>query len=178
MNPCIWLATFQVIATSKELTSSKSYNGKVSEHFFDYGPFYPDWLSFLSPSEQYIQLTQSKQRLSPATIDAIFDQLPPVTPSQLLGSWNGGYFDTGHHIGETLKEIKWVGKDFFSTEHVDPVIVERDGQRSSWGQWGLATVCFEDDSAVRFPRLTHISMNQSGPRSQVPQPSVEYYDLW
>ncbi|KAL2705950.1 hypothetical protein AAEP93_001200 [Penicillium crustosum] len=50
-------------------------------------------------------------------------------PDQLLGEWNGGYFDTGHPVATQLEEIKWVGKSFKTLEDVDPVIVERDGKR-------------------------------------------------
>lgn len=94
-----------------------------------------------SPAERYVSLTQSKESLNPEMLDAIFDELPPLESSQLLGRWNGGFFDTGHHVGEFMKEIKWIGKDFFSVDNVDPVIVEKDGQRSSWGKWGRATGC-------------------------------------
>ena len=52
-------------------------------------------------------------------------------PDQLLGEWNGGYFDTGHPVATQLEEIKWVGKSFKTLEDVDPVIVERDGKRVS-----------------------------------------------
>lgn len=39
-----------------------------------------------------------------------------------------------------MVEIQWIGKDFRSLDDVDPVIVERDGKRVSWGEWGFATV--------------------------------------
>lgn len=29
---------------------------------------------------------------------------------------------------------------FDTTKYVDPVIIDKNGQRASWGKWGLATV--------------------------------------
>ncbi|OGM42207.1 hypothetical protein ABOM_009338 [Aspergillus bombycis] len=93
-----------------------------------------------SAQEKYIALTQTAGPVEPSTLEALFDQLQPIKPGQLLGEWNGGFFDTGHPVADTLREIQWVGKSFKTTEFVDPVIVEQDGQRASWGQWGLASL--------------------------------------
>jgi hypothetical protein len=73
-------------------------------------------------------------------IDAVYNKLGPVKPALMLGEWGGGILDTGHPIGDTLKEIRWLGKSFTSAEQVDPVIIDKNGQRASWGKWGLATV--------------------------------------
>ncbi|GJP88382.1 hypothetical protein CBS63078_6696 [Aspergillus niger] len=93
-----------------------------------------------SAAEQYRTLVQTKGKVAPATLSNLFDQLPPLKPEQLLGSWNGGFFDTGHSVGPTLQRIGWIGKDFNTLDDVDPVIVLREGRRASWGQWGHATV--------------------------------------
>ncbi|PLB48712.1 hypothetical protein P170DRAFT_407389 [Aspergillus steynii IBT 23096] len=93
-----------------------------------------------SVQEQYLALAHSAGKVDPSRINALFDQLQPIKPEHLVGEWSGGFFDTGHPVADTLKEIKWVGKSFKSVEHVDPVIVDRDGKRASWGQWGFATV--------------------------------------
>ncbi|KAJ5323115.1 hypothetical protein N7452_011404 [Penicillium brevicompactum] len=93
-----------------------------------------------SPQERYVAAIEANQKVNPETIEDLFRQLPSVKPDQLLGEWNGGYFDTGHPVATQLEEIKWVGKSFKTLEDVDPVIVERDGKRVSWGQWGFASV--------------------------------------
>ncbi|KAL4952898.1 GXWXG protein-domain-containing protein [Aspergillus filifer] len=95
-----------------------------------------------SASEQYLSLINKDKnpKVNASTMSALFDQLPPVRPSALIGSWSGGFFDTGHSVGDKLIEIKWVGKEFESADEVDPVVVEREGQRASWGQWGRASV--------------------------------------
>ncbi|GKZ36232.1 hypothetical protein AbraIFM66950_007229 [Aspergillus brasiliensis] len=93
-----------------------------------------------SAAEQYRTLVQTKEKVDPESISNLFDQLPPLKPEQILGSWNGGFFDTGHSVGPVLRQIDWIGKDFRSLDDVDPVIVRREGERASWGQWGFATV--------------------------------------
>ncbi|KAL4886791.1 GXWXG protein-domain-containing protein [Aspergillus karnatakaensis] len=84
-----------------------------------------------SPSEQYLSLITQDiiPKVDAATVSALFDQLPPIKPSTLTGSWSGGFFDTGHPVGAQLVEINWVGKEFNSLDEVDPVIVEREGKR-------------------------------------------------
>lgn len=73
-------------------------------------------------------------------MDDLFKQLPSVKPGQLLDDWNGGFFDTGHPVATQLDEIKWIGKSFKTLADVDPVIILRNGKRTSWGQWGFASV--------------------------------------
>ncbi|OGM40494.1 hypothetical protein ABOM_010620 [Aspergillus bombycis] len=87
--------------------------------------------------DQYITLIKASKPVEPAVLNSIFDELPPVKPDQLTGEWNGRFFDTGHQIVSLLKEIRWVGKSFKSTDNVDPVIIEKDEERISWGKWGL-----------------------------------------
>ncbi|EXM20319.1 GXWXG domain [Fusarium oxysporum f. sp. vasinfectum] len=90
--------------------------------------------------EKFTKLRESASPVDTAALDSFFDQLPPIPLSHLVGSWNGGFFDTGHPNGDFMKDISWIGKDFFSVDHVDPVIIERDGTRQSWGKWGLASL--------------------------------------
>lgn len=101
-------------------------------------------------SEKFISLIESKAKVNAETASDLFDQLPPIKPSELIGSWSGGFFDTGHPVGDKLVEIKWVGKEFESLDEVDPVIVERDGQRASWGQWGRASVRLSSQKDCRL----------------------------
>ncbi|CAG8364796.1 unnamed protein product [Penicillium salamii] len=93
-----------------------------------------------SVQEKYIAAIEADQKVNPGTIDDLFKQLPPVKPDHLIGTWNGGFFDTGHPVATQLDDIKWIGKSFKTLEDVDPVIVDRDGERASWGQWGFASV--------------------------------------
>ncbi|RMZ44135.1 hypothetical protein AFCA_012650 [Aspergillus flavus] len=87
--------------------------------------------------DQYIALINASEPVKPAVLNSIFDKLPPIKPNQLIGEWNGGFFDTGHQVASTLKEIRWVGKSFKSTDDVDPVIIERMGSESVGASGGL-----------------------------------------
>jgi hypothetical protein len=55
---------------------------------------------------------------------ALFDQLNPVTPEELLGSWRGEGFATGHPLDGLLEACHWQGKLFESLEEVHPLVFE------------------------------------------------------
>ncbi|MEB3303574.1 MAG: GXWXG domain-containing protein, partial [Cyanobacteriota bacterium] len=45
---------------------------------------------------------------------ALFDELDPVTPEELIGSWRGEGFATGHPLDGLLEAWHWQGKRFES----------------------------------------------------------------
>ncbi|CAI7637693.1 unnamed protein product [Penicillium manginii] len=92
----------------------------------------------MSPQEEYLSIIQLGGKVEASKIDSLFRQLPPNLPSDMLGEWNGGFFDTGHPITGQLREIKWIGKSFKAIEDVDPVIIDQGGRRMNWGKWGFA----------------------------------------
>ncbi|MFN7820467.1 MAG: DUF4334 domain-containing protein [Cyanobacteriota bacterium] len=53
---------------------------------------------------------------------ALFDQLDPVAPEELLGSWRGEGFATGHPLDGVLEACHWQGKRFDSLEEVHPLV--------------------------------------------------------
>ncbi|MFM7641959.1 MAG: DUF4334 domain-containing protein [Cyanobium sp.] len=53
---------------------------------------------------------------------ALFDQLDPVTPEELIGSWRGEGFATGHPLDGVLEAWHWQGKRFDSVEEVHPLV--------------------------------------------------------
>jgi hypothetical protein len=53
---------------------------------------------------------------------ALFDRLEPVTPEELLGSWRGEGFATGHPLDGLLEAWHWQGKRFDSLEEVHPLV--------------------------------------------------------
>ncbi|KAI8215229.1 hypothetical protein K4K52_009655 [Colletotrichum sp. SAR 10_76] len=67
-----------------------------------------------------------------ADVAAVFDQLKPVSPNQLIGQWEGGSFDTGHPTHQQLRTFKWAGKDFRSVDDVDPIMVYGDEGKRTW----------------------------------------------
>lgn len=71
----------------------------------------------------------------------MYDQLKPVAPEQMIGSWKGGSFDTGHSTHKTLDDFKWAGKDFRSVDDVDPIMIYKDdGSRVWYEEYGHARV--------------------------------------
>lgn len=53
---------------------------------------------------------------------ALFDELDPVTPEELIGSWRGEGFATGHPLDGLLEAWHWQGKRFESAEEVHPLV--------------------------------------------------------
>lgn len=58
---------------------------------------------------------------------ALFDQLEPVTPEEMLGRWRGEGFATGHPLDGLLEAWHWRGKRFDSLEEVHPLVFEGPG---------------------------------------------------
>lgn len=58
-----------------------------------------------------------------------FDAGAAVTPQDLLGRWRGSEVPTGHPMDGLLEAYRWWGKEFRSTEDVDPLLFAgRDGR--------------------------------------------------
>ena len=53
---------------------------------------------------------------------ALFDQLAPVNPEEMLGSWRGEGRPTGHPLDGLLEAWHWHGKRFDSLEEVHPLV--------------------------------------------------------
>lgn len=53
---------------------------------------------------------------------ALFDQLPPVAPEEMLGPWRGEGCPTGHPLDGLLEAWRWQGKRFDSLEEVHPLV--------------------------------------------------------
>jgi hypothetical protein len=57
-----------------------------------------------------------------ATALAFFDGLPPVTVEEMLGTWRGTGFPTGHPLDGLLERYGWYGKRFDGPEDVHPLL--------------------------------------------------------
>ncbi|GDX73504.1 hypothetical protein LBMAG40_01610 [Cyanobium sp.] len=64
-----------------------------------------------------------------STALALFDQLAPVAPAELIGDWRGQGLATGHPLDGVLEAWHWHGKRFLSTEAVHPLIFAAAGGR-------------------------------------------------
>ncbi len=80
-------------------------------------------------------MTDASQRLAElltgSTTDQaleLFDSLPAVGLDQLIGQWRGTGLRTGHVFDGQLEAAGWRGKNFHSTEDVDPLVFEQGGR--------------------------------------------------
>jgi hypothetical protein len=66
---------------------------------------------------------------SPADLDALWADLTVLSVDEMLGSWRGGDFATGHPAGALLTKIGWHGKRFDSALEGHPLICRgEDGE--------------------------------------------------
>lgn len=54
---------------------------------------------------------------------AIFESLPDIPCSFMLGRWRGAGFHTNHQMDGLLETFHWYGKDFVDTETVHPLVM-------------------------------------------------------
>ncbi|RDW83658.1 DUF4334 domain-containing protein [Aspergillus mulundensis] len=64
----------------------------------------------------------SNKPITPLAATTLFNSLPPLEATELLGQWDGTCALTNHPGITALKAARWVGKTFHTTEDVDPII--------------------------------------------------------
>jgi len=90
------------------------------------------------------------QRTSPDGMFAFYDSLPPVTVSEMLGSWKGAGVDTGNPFDGVLEKMGWRGKRFDGPDDVHPlVMVGSDGELFHLSKSGRSS----DSRRMLFPSL-------------------------
>ena len=68
-------------------------------------------------------LARGDQRRTPLQeLENWFQALQPLDCAFMLGQWSGGVFNTGHPGEPLLKQMQWIGKDFRSSEDVEPIV--------------------------------------------------------
>ncbi|KAL5043026.1 hypothetical protein BDW71DRAFT_210624 [Aspergillus fruticulosus] len=77
---------------------------------------------FTEANQETLTHILSSKPVTPLAATILFNSLPPLSVSDLLGSWHGTCALTNHPGIAALKAARWVGKDFHSTEDVDPII--------------------------------------------------------
>ncbi|MDN3904734.1 DUF4334 domain-containing protein [Arthrobacter sp. YD2] len=68
------------------------------------------------------RLRELQTGADPGAILAFFDALPPVTVSEMSGSWRGAGIPTGHPLDGLLEPLGWHGKRFDGPEDVFPLV--------------------------------------------------------
>ncbi|CEG21620.1 hypothetical protein BN1080_00533 [Planococcus massiliensis] len=54
----------------------------------------------------------------------LYDGLEAASLSELIGTWKGREFPTGHPLDGVLSGLNWYGKAFHDAENVDPLLFE------------------------------------------------------
>ncbi|KAF7532758.1 hypothetical protein G7054_g7703 [Neopestalotiopsis clavispora] len=85
-----------------------------------------------SIESRFEKLAHSKGHIDEADVAAIFDEAECVQPDFMLGSWEGGSFNTGHPTHELLQVNNWAGKTFRTVEDVDPIVLYNDAGARIW----------------------------------------------
>ncbi len=93
----------------------------------------------MSAAKDFQTAVESGEQHSEASMQALFDSLPGVSPDGLWGDWEGGLLATGHAGESQLDAVGWVGKCFNSREDVQPIIVRgENGERQPSDMMGQA----------------------------------------
>ncbi|MFD9633753.1 DUF4334 domain-containing protein [Streptomyces violascens] len=71
---------------------------------------------------RFTALRASNGKVDPGELDAIWAALETVRPGEILGSWQGSEFDTGHPMNGQLGAVKWYGKTFNSLLDAKPLV--------------------------------------------------------
>jgi hypothetical protein len=91
----------------------------------------------------------------PVDLDALWAELSPVTVDEILGSWRGGDFSTGHIASTVLEKVRWHGKRFDGPLDAKPLICRgEDGELNSnlaaggGGEASLWPIEFRDETTA------------------------------
>ncbi|MFE7114077.1 DUF4334 domain-containing protein [Streptomyces sp. NPDC057654] len=105
--------------------------------------------------------------VSTGELDRLWAAVDTVRPENILGSWKGSAFDTGHRLEGLLATVNWYGKTFHSLSRAQPLICRgADGSLFSnvelgRGEASLWTVEFRGEMTAAMvydsrPILDHV----------------------
>lgn len=72
--------------------------------------------------ERWQELRAASGLLDPDVLDALWADLEVVDAAEILGSWRGFAFPTGHPIEKVLARSRWHGKRFDALDDAKPLI--------------------------------------------------------
>lgn len=72
------------------------------------------------------ELLAQPSGVTPDELDELWSQLATVRAQDILGSWSGAAFQTGHGLCRALPASKWHGKNFVSLTEAQPLICRAD----------------------------------------------------
>ena len=75
---------------------------------------------------RFVELRAARSTIADADLDAVWADLETLRPADMLGSWRGGEFATGHAMNGLLTKIGWYGKNFISLSEVQPLVCRNE----------------------------------------------------
>ncbi|KAL8707751.1 MAG: hypothetical protein Q9220_007271 [cf. Caloplaca sp. 1 TL-2023] len=80
--------------------------------------------------------------ISEKDAEELFNSLKPLNDAGfMLGSWLGGGIETGHPGNESMRKLRWAGKDYRSIDDGDPIMVLNEKNERVWNEdWGHASL--------------------------------------
>lgn len=75
---------------------------------------------------RFAELLKQEKGVLPDDLDAIWSALDPVRAEDILGSWKGSQFFTGHRLCHKLTASNWHGKRFDSLGRAQPLICRNE----------------------------------------------------
>ncbi|MFW0786722.1 DUF4334 domain-containing protein [Gordonia sp. CPCC 206044] len=76
--------------------------------------------------DRFRELRSATGLIDDAELDNVWAALETVRPEEMLGSWKGAQFVTGHPVNAMLEKARWFGKTFVSRTDVKPMICRDD----------------------------------------------------
>lgn len=81
---------------------------------------------------------RGQKDVSPADLDEIWAAPDTIRTEELVGSWKGDEFHTGHKMNGQLQAARWYGKVFKSINEVEPIVCyDADGNLFSNNELSL-----------------------------------------
>ena len=87
-------------------------------------------MEVISSKRTIDQILKEGRKTTATDLLVIFDDLPEVSIEEMIGTWKGEEFITGHFMEGALASSGWYGKEFKSREQVHPLLYYRDAQRT------------------------------------------------
>lgn len=72
--------------------------------------------------QKFCELRRRKGHIPPKELDEVWAALETVRIDEIIGSWAGSSFDTGHESLQALEGLRWHGKQFNSPLDAKPLI--------------------------------------------------------
>jgi hypothetical protein len=120
----------------------------------------------MTPRDRLTEIRDNGSKVTPDELDRLWAELPTLRPEDLIGTWKGSEFVSGHPFEGQLATIRWHGKTFTSLTEVTPIVcADEEGNlfaNKEWARGGasLWTVEFRGEPTAtmvydRRPILDH-----------------------